>query len=175
MTRQFTKLGSDGIGDLRRMYQCFLYMRDPLNSNDPNSNHYAFPLAISPVIDVAKLRVIRIDKLPTGAGLAVKETHVPPLPPASEYAPEHQRLRSDLRPLNVVQPDGVSFKVARAGQTDQIIAWQKWTFRITFNQREGMVIHTVTLTSRPKIRMRLICDRSVMVVGAFFTDFPSRT
>ncbi len=145
---QLMILGSDGIGDHRRMYQCFVYMRDPMNPGNLTSNHYAFPLAISPVIDVTDSKVIRIDKLPTGAGLAVKDTHVARLPPASEYAPEHQRLRTDLKPLHVVQPEGAGFKVAQVGETDQIIYWQKWSFRIGFNQREGMVIHDVP--PRPK-------------------------
>ncbi len=32
------------------MYQVFLYMRDPANASELDSNHYAFPLPISPVL-----------------------------------------------------------------------------------------------------------------------------
>jgi hypothetical protein len=39
--------GSDGIDDDKRMYQCFLYIRDPMNPSEEDSNHYALPLTIS--------------------------------------------------------------------------------------------------------------------------------
>jgi primary-amine oxidase len=127
------------------MYQCFLYLKDPNNPEDPDSNHYAIPLPISPVISSEHQKVIRIDILPTG-----KETHATeakpyqPRPP-SEYVPEYQNLRTDLKPLNVVQPDGASFKVTEE-QGINIVEWQKWYMRIGFNQREGMVLYDVRLS-----------------------------
>lgn len=125
------------------MYQCFLYMRDPHDPSKPDSNHYAFPLTISPVVDTVGLKVIRIDLLPTGADHSVKEPQPFEIPPPNEYDPEHQQVRTDLKPLNVVQPEGASFKVTQVGQTGRVLEWQKWFFRIGFNQREGMVLHDV--------------------------------
>ena len=119
-------------------------MRDPLNPSDADSNHYALPLAISPVIDTVEYKVIRIDLLPTGADHTIKETQPYKIQPPNEYTPEHQKLRTDLRPLNVVQPEGASFKVTQAGETGEIIEWQKWSFRVGFNQREGMVLYDVS-------------------------------
>ena len=137
-------IGSDGNNDDRRMYQCFLYMRDPRNPDNLDSNHYAFPLAISPVVDCVELKVIRIDFCPTGEGLESKPSHPIPIQEANEYTPEHQKsLRTDLKPLNVVQPEGASFKVTQVGETSQVIEWQKWSFRVGFNQREGMVLYDV--------------------------------
>lgn len=125
------------------MYQCFLYMRDPHDPSNLHSNHYAFPLTISPVVDTVEMKVIRIDLLPTGDDHSTKEPQPFHIPPPSEYDPEHQQLRSDLKPLNVVQPEGASFKVTQAGETGRTLEWQKWFVRIGFNQREGMVLYDV--------------------------------
>ncbi|KXT04105.1 hypothetical protein AC578_4891 [Pseudocercospora eumusae] len=140
--------GSDGIDDDERMWQCFLYTRDPHNSEEPDSNHYAFPLNISPVISTVTMKVIRIDIIPTGAdntvsGLKEYNHNVP----GNEYLPEYQKLRTDLKPLQVVQPEGASFNVQQQG-TSNVIDWQKWSFRVGFNQREGMVIYDVRYAGR---------------------------
>ncbi|KAL8805601.1 MAG: hypothetical protein Q9182_001866 [Xanthomendoza sp. 2 TL-2023] len=140
--------GSDGVNDEQRMYQCFLYMRDPNNPSNLDSNHYAFPLTISPVVDTVQAKVIRIDYLPTGSDHDVKEPEPFEIPPANEYSPEHQQLRTDLKPLNVVQPEGASFRVAEVGETGRVLEWQKWFFRVGFNQREGMVLYDVRYDNR---------------------------
>ncbi|KAL9602959.1 MAG: hypothetical protein Q9219_001484 [cf. Caloplaca sp. 3 TL-2023] len=140
--------GSDGINDEQRMYQCFMYMRDPHEPENIHSNHYAFPLTISPVVDAVDFKVIRIDTLPTGADHQVKEPQPFQIPPPNEYDPDHQNLRTDLKPLNVVQPEGASFQVTQVGETGRVCEWQKWFFRIGFNQREGMVLHDVRYDGR---------------------------
>ena len=43
-----------------------------------------------------------------------------------------------MKPLNVVQPEGPSFSV-----NGNEVAWQKWHFRVSFNYREGLVLHNV--------------------------------
>jgi len=126
------------------MWQCFLYIRDPLNSSYVDSNHYALPLAISPVVDTVNHEVIRIDFLPTGRDHTIKGTQPYKIQPPNEYTPEHQELRQDLKPLNVIQPEGASFTVTKAGETGEVIEWQKWSFRVGFNYREGMVLYDVS-------------------------------
>ena len=140
--------GSDGVNDDKRMYQCFLYMRDPMNSSDADSNHYALPLAISPVVDAEEFKVIRIDLLPTGDDHIIKGTQPYKIQPPNEYTPEHQELRTDLKPLNVLQPEGTSFTATKTGETGEIIEWQKWSFRVGFNAREGMVLYDVSDQTR---------------------------
>jgi primary-amine oxidase len=135
-------LGADGVNDDERMYQCFLYIRDPLNPSEADSNHYALPLTISPVVATETMTVIRIDHLPTGADETVKDTQPYKIRPPNEYTPEHQELRTDLKPLQVVQPEGASFTVSKQG-TSSVIDWQKWHFRVGFNQREGPVLYDV--------------------------------
>ena len=136
-------LGSDGVSDDKRVWQLFLYMRDPLNPTYADSNHYASPLAISPVVETEEYKVIRIDILPTGKDSSVKETKPYKIQPPNEYTSEFQELRTDLKPLNVVQPEGASFKITRDGETGETVEWQKWSFRVGFNQREGMVLYDV--------------------------------
>ena len=145
------------MDDDRRMYQCFLYMRDPNDSSNRDSNHYAFPLVVSPVVDTVELRVIRIDLLPTGTDHSVKEPQPIQIAPPNEYTPEHQNLRTNLKPLNVIQPEGASFSATKVGETGEIIEWQKWSFRIGFNQREGMVLYDVSAIRKQPLT---ICSSS---------------
>lgn len=141
--------------------QCFLYMRDPQNSSEPDSCHYAFPLPISPVVDPATLELIRIDVLPTGLDEKVK-----PLAPwqavkASEYIPEAQTLRTDLKPLHVVQPQGASFTVENFSELGRLIRWQRWDFKVGFNQREGMVLYDVHYDNKPLFYRLSLSDMSI--------------
>jgi primary-amine oxidase len=139
--------GADGVDDDERMWQTFMYMRDPANADEVDSNHYALPLSISPVVSGAERKVIRIDHLPTGVDNTITGPK-PWTPKASnEYIPEAQKLRTDLKPLHVVQPEGASFAITEQG-TSQVVEWQKWSFRVGFNQREGMVLYDVRYDGR---------------------------
>ena len=120
-------------------------MNDPGNPDYADSNHYAFPLPVSPVIDAVTNEVIRIDVLPTGADAEIKKLAPQTWPRPNEYTPEYQQLRTDLKPLNVIQPEGASFKVTSVGETGHFVEWQKWSFRVGFNLREGMVLYDVGL------------------------------
>jgi primary-amine oxidase len=124
------------------MYQCFLYLRDPLNPSEADSNHYALPLPISPVVSAHDRKVIRVEILPTGADATIKPLQPYRLRSANEYLPERQNLRTDLKPLHIVQPEGASFKVSTEGM-GSMLEWQKWRFRVGFNQREGTVLYDV--------------------------------
>jgi len=139
--------GSDGVNDDERMFQIFMYMRHPENSSEADSNHYALPIPVSPVVSAESMQVIRIDHMPMGKDHTTTETQ-PWVPrPANEYIPEQNELRTDLKPLNVTQPEGASFTVTEQG-TSQVIEWQKWSFRVGFNQREGMVLYDVRYDGR---------------------------
>ena len=142
--------------------QCFLYMRDPKNSFEADSCHYAFPLPISPVIDPSTLELIRIDILPTGHDAKTAPlTPWQPVPP-SEYIPEAQpSLRTDLKPLHVVQPEGASFTVTPFSELGKLIRWQKWDFKVGFNQREGMVLYDVHYDSRPLFYRLSLSDMAI--------------
>lgn len=152
--------GSDGVDDEERLYQCFLYLRDPLNADELDSNHYALPIPISPVLSTETMKVIRIDMLPTGADNTLKPVQPYQIKPPNEYIPEHQQLRTDLKPLNVIQPEGASFNVTQQG-TSSILEWQKWKFRVGFNQREGMVIYDVRYDNRSLFYRLSLSDMNI--------------
>lgn len=157
---QLTVEGSDGVNDEERLYQCFLYMRDPLNPSEADSNHYALPLPISPVITTENMKVIRIDTLPTGPDNEIKPLGKWPIHPANEYVSEYQTLRTDLKPLNVIQPEGASFTVTPEG-TSNVLQWQKWKFRVGFNQREGMVLYDVRYDDRSLFYRLSLSDMNI--------------
>ena len=48
-------------------------------------------------------------------------------------------MRKDLKPVDIVQPEGPSFTV----EGNQV-EWQKWKFRVGFTSREGLVLHTIS-------------------------------
>ncbi|KAF2272146.1 uncharacterized protein EI97DRAFT_235076 [Westerdykella ornata] len=152
--------GSDGINDSDRLYQCFLYLRDPMNPSEADSCHYAHPLAISPVISTETMKVIRIDIMPTGVDNTIKPTQPYKIKPPNEYLPEYQKLRTDLKPLNVVQPEGASFTVTQE-DTSSVIEWQKWRMRVGFNQREGMVLYDVRYDGRPLFYRLSLSDMNI--------------
>lgn len=116
--------GSEGDNTLRLARPlCFL-------RSDPSDNGYARPLGLVPIVDLNKMEVLRVEEYPY-ATIAAK--------PAN-YTPDHVGpLRSDLKPISITQPEGPSFTV-----DGHEVNWQKWSFRIGFNSREGLVLYTVS-------------------------------
>ncbi|TGZ81241.1 hypothetical protein EX30DRAFT_363951 [Ascodesmis nigricans] len=157
--------GSDGVNDERVMFQCFLYAQHPEGGPNPDSNHYAIPLPLSPIIDAVTMKVIKIQYLPTGSD----KTPTPPkkrlIPPHAEYTPEYQVLRADLKPLHIVQPEGASFTVTEEADAKDsggaVIEWQKWKIRTSFNGREGMVLHNIHYDGRSLFYRLSLSDMNV--------------
>ncbi|TVY30176.1 Copper amine oxidase [Lachnellula hyalina] len=139
-----------GDGEIVPRYtQGLCFARDTRSGNE-DSNHYSYPLPLIPVMDTYSHEVVRIDKLATGGkddGLTYgthKKNVLDHCSPG-EYIPEllSQPLRSDVKPLIVVQPEGPSFQV-----NGNLIEWQKWRFRVGFNPREGATLHDVHYDGR---------------------------
>lgn len=62
----------------------------------------------------------------------------------SEYHPDLlPSPRTTTKPLQVVQPEGPSFRV-----DGQKVDWEKWTFRVGFNYREGLTLHDIRYDGR---------------------------
>ncbi len=57
---------------------------------------------------------------------------------AGNYAADrvHRTCATDIKPLEITQPEGPSFEV----EGNQV-RWQKWSFVIGFNAREGLTLH----------------------------------
>ncbi|KAL5586781.1 hypothetical protein FOBRF1_016651 [Fusarium oxysporum] len=147
----------------RRHMQALIYASD---SKNRECNFWGYPLPIIPVIDAETREVIRIHEVATGGGddphtfaegdyAKVNIDHMTP----SEYVPEllPGGLRRDLKELNVVQPSGPSFNV----EDSNVINWQKWSMRATFNPREGAVLHDVRFDGRSVLYRLSISDMTV--------------
>ena len=143
--------GLDAADEDRRFFQGLIFAADASNKN-LDTNFYPYPLPIIPIMDWAKQEIVRIDELATGGtnddfNAKTHQTGVLDHSRASEYVPEligEANLRKDLKALNVTQPDGPSFTV----DDQNLVEWQKWRFRVSFNPREGAVIHDVWYDNR---------------------------
>lgn len=141
--------GLNATEENRRYFQGLCFAQDKRSGN-PDSNFYAYPLPLIPVMDAGTKKIIRIDKLATGGkgDSLTGKTHAKEVIAhcvQAEYIPEllPGGTRKDLKPLNVVQPEGASFSV-----TGSLIEWQKWRFRVGFNPREGATIHDLQYDGR---------------------------
>jgi primary-amine oxidase len=120
--------------------------------SEPKDNGYARPIdSMVIVVDLYEMKVVRIEEYP-----------IAPLPPepgnwAREYIPN---VRKDLKPVDIVQPEGPSFTV----EGNQV-EWQKWKFRVGFTSREGLVLHTIGYNDegveRPVLYRASICEMVV--------------
>ncbi len=120
--------------------------------SEARDNGYARPLdSMVMVVDLYKMELIRIEEYPAA-----------PLPPepanwAREYIPN---VRKDLKPIEIVQPEGTSFTVE-----GNKVEWQKWKFRVGFTSREGLVLHTISYNDdgveRPILYRASICEMVV--------------
>ncbi|RYP22164.1 hypothetical protein DL765_001812 [Monosporascus sp. GIB2] len=146
--------GLDPNETVPRYMQGLVFARDAANNN-PDSNHYSYPIPIIPVMDFNAKKVVRVDRLATGGdgdGLHPKPQLEKPMKlfenaKPAEFVPEllDRPLRTDLKPINVVQPEGTSFNV----HPDNLVEWQNWRFRVGFTPREGAVLHDVCYGNRP--------------------------
>ena len=95
----------------------------------PGDNPYAKPVhGLHAVVDLDDMAVVRVEDL-----------GIVPLPPGTgDYTSGSTAARRDLKPFEVRQPAGVSFAI-----DGWEVHWQKWRFRLGFNAREGLVLHTV--------------------------------
>ena len=107
----------------RRIARCISFVRE-----DATDNGYARPIeGVIAHFDLGRNEVIE-----------VIDHGVVPLPPnrASYYAEDQPRLRTDLKPISITQPEGPSFTV-----DGNLVRWQKWRFRVSFDPYEGLVLH----------------------------------
>jgi primary-amine oxidase len=105
----------------------------------PADNHYAHPIrGLHAIVDLRTMEVVKVE-----------DHGVTPLPSASgNYDGEAVgSFRADLRPLDIVQADGPSFEVE-----GWEVRWQKWRFRIGFDQREGLVLHAIGYEDDGRLR-----------------------
>ena len=116
-------------------------------NDDPEANHYSLPAPFSPVFDAITTELLWIDYLPMNQGPEPDKLVQPwEAKPAVEYAANilgQTAFRKDLMPLQVIQPEGPSFKVE-----GRKVSWQKWKFTLGWTLREGPVLLNVTYDGR---------------------------
>lgn len=112
-------------------------------------------------MDARKNEVVRVDEPATGGKHdaftgRTHQKHVLEHCQSAEYVPEllPSGLRKDVKPLTVQQPEGPSFTVSDSN----LIEWQKWRMRVTFNPREGAVLHDIRYDGRNVLYRLSISD-----------------
>lgn len=111
----------------RRLGWCDIWARET-----PNGNPYAHPVSgLKLLVDVNTFELLEIEDHHDYGRPAVD----------AEYAPSVRgtKVRKDLKPLHITQPEGTSFTVDGTE-----LKWQNWSMRLGFNYREGPVIYQVT-------------------------------
>ncbi|HEX4254238.1 MAG TPA: hypothetical protein VH089_04065, partial [Streptosporangiaceae bacterium] len=107
----------------------------------PGANPYAHPVnGLHPVIDLNRMELLDVGD--TGP--------VPEPGVMGEYVPRHipdYQARDTVRPLEITQPEGPSFDL-----DGYELRWQKWSLRIGFNYREGLVLHQVGYADDGRVR-----------------------
>lgn len=104
-----------------------------------NDNQYAFPLDFCPIINTETKQIIHID---------IPSVRRPVNTIPSNYMPADISVyRDDLKPINISQPDGVSFTIS-----GREISWQNFKLHIGFNYREGLVLNNITFNDAGVVR-----------------------
>lgn len=131
--------GSYGDEEGRRLSRALTWVK-----LDLDDHAYAHPVDnLVVVVDLNEMKVVRVE-----------DSGVVPIPKErGNYTPEAVRdelggeMRGDLKPIEISQPEGVSFEVE-----GHEIRWQKWRMRIGFTAREGLVLYTVSYNDNGRER-----------------------
>ena len=110
-----------------------------------DDNGYAHPVEnVLTLVDLDTLTVVKVEDhgvVPIPKKSANYTTATITDPNNIPYFPDGPR--TDVKPFDIVQPDGPSFTVE-----NNHLSWQKWDLRIGFTPREGLVLHQVNYQNR---------------------------
>jgi primary-amine oxidase len=141
-------------GRAARLIQCFLYWR-----NDEADNQYAKPVDLLPVVDLHARKVISVSKQPGATppkiGFKTNVNYHRASLETNAYLPT--KHRTPMKPLDVTQPAGPNFVVTEG----RVVDWDKWSMRLGFNYREGLVIHDATFEGRSVMRRASLVEMAV--------------
>lgn len=116
----------------RRIGWCDVWLRSAKGANP-----YAHPVSgLKLIVDMNSMEL-----------LGIEDTGSAGFPPVQgEYTPSHvpgYQARTDRKPLSIAQPEGPSFTI-----DGYELRWQKWSMRLGFNYREGLVLHCIGYDGR---------------------------
>jgi primary-amine oxidase len=110
----------------RRLGWCDVWRRET-----PGGNPYAHPVTgLKFIVDMNTMELLQIEEGEDVGSPEVEGEYVPGLWTGEQ--------RTDLKPLHITQPEGVSFTVEGTE-----LRWQSWSMRLGFNYREGPVLYQV--------------------------------
>jgi len=137
--------GTFGIAheDGRRLTRVIAFYRE-----EPHDNGYGRPIeGVVAFVDMGR-----------GEVLEVFDSGVVPIPAdkGSYYAVDNEPMRTDLKALEITQPDGPSFTIE-----GHRIDWQGWSLRVSVDPYEGLVLHTVSLRGRSILHRASISEMVV--------------
>jgi primary-amine oxidase len=119
----------DHVHEGRRLCRALAWVRPY-----PDGNGYARPIE----------GVVGLVDLHRGEVLEVADHGAVPIPPGNgEYRSGSRLMRDDVRPIEIAQPEGPSFTV-----DGNLVRWQKWSLRVGFTAREGLVLHQLAYDGR---------------------------
>jgi primary-amine oxidase len=108
-----------------------------------DGNPYAHHVTgLHPVVDLNRMELLELEDVrDADGGAGLPEV-------MGEYLPRLiGRPLREVAPLEVRQPDGVSFTI-----DGRLLRWQNWQLRLGFNPREGLVLHTVGFWDAGRLR-----------------------
>jgi len=131
----------------RRVARGILFDRE-----DPADNGYSKPIdGLMAFVDLDEMVVYHVDDFDTW-----------PIPAEiSNYDAEAVAARTDVKTIDITQPDGPSFTVRDGNH----IEWQKWDVRVLMDHTEGLVLHSLGWTDgeerRPIMRRASLAEMVV--------------
>lgn len=148
----FAHLGDDERYRGKRLMRGVAFYRD-----EKTDNGYAHPIeGLVAIIDLNEQRVIEL--LDDGCEMPV------PKEKRNYDTPSLGEPRQGLKPLQIIQPEGVSFEV-----DGWKVKWQNWEFRVGFTPREGLVLHQLGIHDGKQLRP-IIYRASVTDMAVPYSD-----
>ena len=129
--------GSFGAADEdgRRMVRVLAFVQA-----DPHDYAWSHPVdGVAAYFDLIERRVFKV----------VDEFERPVPAESGDYDDPavHGPVRTDLRPIEITQPEGPSFTL-----DGMRLTWQNWSMRVGFDAREGLTLHQITITDAGRER-----------------------
>jgi primary-amine oxidase len=134
---------SDSPATSQRLARPLTWMRSA-----PGEHGYARPIeGLIVTVDVDGMVVTEV----ADHGVVPVPAHPGNYAPEFMFKPDNRpaftQPRTDLKPIEITQPEGPSFTV-----DGWAVSWQNWQLRVGFNPREGLVLHQVSYTDKGRLR-----------------------